>query len=141
MTFAELIESARSYLGQFDYDHYPDCFQRFEADAGPLFDALTEDNSQALAAELVAELAARCSSLPRRAQRDAAYEQKRVLCLFLSPAAERHSQAARTFAERLQALWCRQYPRNTYLLGNYERIMEGFDANMLGLPLRKSRKR
>ena len=141
MTFAELIENARPYVGIFEYDHYPDCFQRFEADAKPLFDALARQNGQDLAAELVAELAERRAPLPRRAQKDAAYEQKQVLCLFFSPAAQRHSEAARAFAEQLQALWCGQYPRNAYLVGTYEQILKGFDANLLGLHLRKSKKR
>ena len=141
MTFAELVESARPYLAAFDYDHYPDSFRQFEADAGPLFDALAEKSGPELAAELVADLAARRSSLPRRAQRDAAFQQKQVLGLFLSPAAQRHSEAAQAFAERLRELWCAQQPRNGYLMGNYEQIMKGFDANLLGLPLRKSKKR
>ena len=141
MTFAELIETARAYLGVFDFDHYPDCFRRFEADAKPLFDALSEDGGQEEASSLVAELARRRASLHRRACRDAAYEQKQVLCLFLSPAALRHSKAAQAFSERLRSLWCEQQPRNTYLSGSYEQIMKGFDANLLGLPLRKSRKR
>lgn len=141
MTFAELISSARPYLETFDYDHYPDCFQRFEADIKPLFDALTEENGQALAAAVVADLAALRAPLPRRAQRNALFEQKQVLCLFLSPAAQRHSEQAKAFADQLRALWCQQYPRYTYLIGTYEQLMKGFDANLLGLPLRKTKKR
>jgi hypothetical protein len=38
-------------------------------------------------------------------------------------------------------MWCSEYPRNVYLAGTYEQIMKGFDANLLGLPLRKSKKR
>ena len=141
MTFAELISSARPYLETFDYDHYPDCFQRFEADSKSLFDALTGENGQALAATVVSDLAALRAPMPRRAQRDALFEQKQVLCLFLSPAAQRHSEQAKAFADQLRTLWCQQYPRNTYLIGTYEQLMKGFDANLLGLPLRKSKKR
>lgn len=138
MTFAELIEGGRKYLGAFDYDHYPDCFVRFEADAGPLFDGLTAENSRELAEALVEALALCRSALPRRAQKDAAYEQKRVLCLFLSPAARRHSEAALAFAEQVRTLWCREQPRNGYLVGTYEQIMQGFDVNFLGMTLRRS---
>lgn len=138
MTFIELIEDGRKYLGAFDFDHYPDCFSRFEADAGPLFDGLTADNSREVAETLVKELALCRSSLPRRAQKDAAYEQKQVLCLFLSPAARRHSATALSFAEQLRTLWCREQPKNGYLLGTYEQIMRGFDVNFLGMTLRKS---
>ena len=141
MTFFELIETARTYLRVFDYDHYPACFARFEEDAAPLFDGLAAENSETQAAALVEALSAACSSLPRRAQRDAAFEQKQVLGIFLAPAARRHSEKAHAFSEQLQALWCARHPRNTYLLGTYEQIMKGFDANLLGLPLRKSKKR
>lgn len=141
MTFGECIDGARVYLAMFDYDHYPDCFRQFEADVEPLFAAVTEQNCQALAAALVAELAERRSTLPRRAQKDAALQQKQVLALFLSPAARRHSAAAQLFSDQLRAMWCSEYPRNVYLAGTYEQIMKGFDANLLGLPLRKSKKR
>ena len=141
MTFAELISSARPYLEAFDYDHYPDCFQRFEADAKPLFDAITDETIDATAVALVADLAKLRSTLPRRTQRDAAFDQKQVLSLFLSPAAVRHSEQAKAFAEQLRDLWCQEQPRNSYLVGTYEKILKGFDANLLGLPLRKSKRR
>ena len=141
MTFVELIDHARAYLGRFDYDQYPVCFQQFERDIQPLFDALAEQDGEKLAAALVRELVERRSSLPRRGQKDAAFEQKQVLCLFLSPAAQRHSEAAQSFSEQLRSLWCAAHPRNTYLAGTYEQIMKGFDANLLGLHLRKSKKR
>ena len=89
----------------FDHDHYPDCFRRFEADAKPLFDALTEENSRELAAALVAELARRRAALPRCGQKEAAFQQKQVLGLFLSPAAQRHSDVAQSFDEQLRTLW------------------------------------
>ncbi len=141
MTFAELIASAGAYLDEFDYDHYPDHYRRFEADSRPLFDALTAENGPALAAALAADLAAGWAKLPRRARRDAAFRDKQVLSLFLSPAARQHSAEAHAFAEALRALWCERYPGNAYLAGTYEQIMKGFDANLLGLPLRKSKKR
>jgi|GEM_PF-2204652 len=140
MTFWELIESGRPYLNQFDFDRYPACFARFEADAGPLFAALTGADLGPRAEELVQALARQRAGLPRRAQRELAFAQKQVLGLFLAPAALRHSPAAQAFSERLQALWCAEQPRNVYLLSTYEQIMKGFDANLLGLPLRKSKK-
>ena len=141
MTFSELVSSARAYLNEFDYDRYPENFRRFEADAKPLFDALTTEKSAALAAATVADLAACLASLPWRARRNAAFEDKQILGLFLSPAAQRHSKTAAAFSEQLRVLWCGQYPRNIYLASTYEQIMKGFDANLLGLPLRKSKKR
>lgn len=141
MTFFELIENARAYLAVFDYDNYPVCFQRFEGDAKPLFDGLGEENSRSLAAALVEELAQRQAALSWGAKRRLADEHKRVLSLFLTPAAQRHSKGALAFAEQVRTLWGERYPRNGYLLGTYEQIMKGFDANLLGLPLRKSKKR
>ena len=141
MTFADLIASAHAWLAQFDYDHYPDNFRAFEAAAGPLFDALEAGDAAAQADALITQLEQRRQALPRRAQKEAAYRDKQVLALFLSPAAQRRSEAARAFSETLCARWTQRYPRNPYLLGDYEQIMKGFDANLLGLPLRKSNKR
>ena len=141
MTLAEPVAAARPYLDQFDYDHYPENFRRFEADAGPLFDALREETDAALATDLIGDLSAAWDALPRHARKDAAFRDKQVLSLFLSPAARRHSEEAAAFCETLRALWCAKYPRNAYLAGDYEQILKGFDANLLGLPLRKSKKR
>ncbi len=141
MTLAELVAAARPYLDQFDYDHYPENFRRFEAAAGPLFDALGEEPDAALAAGLIGDLSAAWAALPRRDRKDAAFRDKQVLSLFLSPAARRHSEGAAAFCEILRNLWCAQFPQNAYLSGDYEQILKGFDANLLGLPLRKSKKR
>ena len=123
MNFAELISASRTYLSCFDYDHYPACFQAFENDAAPLFDALEGGRAE----------------LPRKVQKTAAEEEKQVFALFLAPAALRRGGAAQTFSEALCRQWNTRYPRNTFLAGNYETILKGFDSNLLGLPLRKSK--
>lgn len=141
MTFAQQISAAREYLSRFDYDNYPLCFQTFEADCAPLFDALADADPEQAAQALLRDLEERRAALPRREQKSAAEEEKRVLALFLSPAALRHGEAASAFAEALCRLWNARYPRNTFLTGSYETLMKGFDSNLLGLPLRKSRRR
>ena len=96
---------------------------------------------EAAAAQLIDTLERRRAELSRRAQKTAAEEEKRVLALFLAPAAERMGSVAADFVQVLCRQWNTRYPRNTFLAGNYETIMKGFDANLLGLPLRKSSKR
>lgn len=141
MDLAELISTSRSYLSCFDYDHYPACFQTFEQDCSPILAALEGADLESAATQLIDTLERRRAELPRRAQKTAAEEEKRVLALFLSPAAERLGGAAADFVQILCRQWNKRYPRNIFLAGNYETIMKGFDANLLGLPLRKSSKR
>lgn len=141
MDLAELIVSSEAYLSCFDYDHYPACFQAFEAESSAFFEGLTESGTEQAAAALLRELERRRALLSRREQRRAETDEKQVLALFLAPAAARHSELARSFAETLRLAWNARYPRNTFLLGSYETILKGFDANLLGLPLRKSKAR
>lgn len=140
MDFVTMIASAQAYLDQFDYDHYPDCFAAFEEDCAKWF-----AEHGALAAEseterILEQFEARWAQLPRRERREAAYRDKQVLALFYSPAAARISEEAGAFSETLREKWNARFPRNTFLPGRFEEILKGFDANLLGLPLRKSKK-
>ena len=139
MNFAELITAARSFLPNFDYDRYPACFRQFEADAAPLFDALRGAEPEQTAASLIETLEKNRAAMRPRERKNAAEEEKRVLALFLAPAALRRGGDAAAFAEALMHSWNARYPRNTFLISGYDAIMKGFDANLLGLPLRKSR--
>ena len=141
MDLAELISASRSYLACFDYDHYPACFQAFGQDCSPILAALEGSALESAAAQLIDTLERRRAELPRRVQKAAAKEEKQVLALFLAPTAERLGGTSADFVQILCRQWNARYPRNTFLAGNYETIMKGFDANLLGLPLRKSSKR
>lgn len=144
MTFTDLILSAHPYLDEFDYDHYPEHFHAFEKQFSLIFDLFSTENGAAIkekANSLIEQLEARREELPRRERKDAVFRDKQVLALFLFPAAERLSPLAKEFADELREQWNRKYPRNTFLGGSFDQIMKGFDANLLGLPLRKSRKR
>ena len=139
MNFTELIASSHEYLSRFEYDFYPDCFREFQEKAAPFFDSLSEDNKEAFADTCLRDLEERCAGLSRRAAKDTAFRDKQVLALFFSPAAEKHSEKAFHFSALLRERWNRSHPGNTYLPGNYDAILKGFEANLLGLPLRKSR--
>jgi len=141
MDLSELITSAHAYLGQFDYDHYPVCFQAFEEQCAPFFTSLGEHDVHEAAAGLLERLDKKYESLPRRERKETLFRDRQVLALFLSPAAARSSESARAFADALREQWNRKYPRTQYLGGSFEQILKGFDANLLGLPLRKSAKR
>ena len=141
MDFCALIDQARAALEPFDYDRYTERFPLYERQAAPFFAALDPAAAEQEAAALIEKLEQRRKALPRRQQRQAAEEEKRALALYLSPAARRHSPQAEAFAECLCRQWNARYPRNRFLPGDYDRILEGFDANLLGLPLRRSKKR
>lgn len=140
MDFVTMIASAHPYLDRFDYDHYPDCFAEFEEACARWFaqhGALDAENDTE---RILKQFEARWAALPRRERREAAYRDKQVLALFFSPAAARLSEEAGTFSEALREKWNTRFPRNTFLPGRFEEILKGFDANLLGLPLRKSKK-
>ena len=124
MDLAELIVSFREHLSRFDYDHYPSCFQAFEAECAPFIMQLEVVNPEQAAVELIDALERRRAVLPFRQQKHAAEEEKQVLALFLSPAAAHLGGFAVSFAEKLNAEWNARYPRNTYLIGSYEKILK-----------------
>ena len=55
------------------------------------------------------------------------------------PARPEKAGGAEVFIGELSRLWNGRYPRNRFLPGTFEKLMKGFDANLLGLPLRKSK--
>jgi len=135
MDLAELIVSSRPYLARFDRGSYPLCFQKFEAACAPIFDALTDTEPEQAAYALVDALAQRRAALSRRDRRRALDEDRRMLALFLSPAAARRPDAA-AFAAALNRVWNARYPRTPFLTGSYEDIMRGFEPRIMGIPLR-----
>ena len=140
MDFVELISSAQAYLDRFDYDHYPDCFAAFEETCAKWFTEHETLDAENETERVLKQFEARWAELPRRERREAAYRDKQVLALFFSPAAARLSEETGAFAEVLREKWNIRFPRNTFLPGRFEEILKGFDANLLGLPLRKSKK-
>ena len=140
MDFVELISSAQAYLDRFDYDHYPDCFAAFEENLDQWFAEHEAFVAEKEAERILEQFEARWAELPRRERQKAAYRDKQVLALFFSPAAARLSEETGAFAEVLREKWNIRFPRNTFLPGRFEEILKGFDANLLGLPLRKSKK-
>lgn len=65
---------------------------------------------------------------------------KQVLALFLSPFCLKKGGEFEFFARELNKVWNKKYPKNVYYLTDFDSILKGFDANLLGLPLRKSNK-
>ena len=141
MDLADLISRTRGELSVFDYDHYPDSFARFERAAADFFGDLGEDDCDAAAEALIAGLEDGWSRLSRKERKTAEQEDKQVLAYFLAPAARRCGGPAVSFAEILSRKWNARYPRNPFYPGDFDVILKGFDANLLGLPLRKSKKR
>lgn len=139
MLLTDLIVSSRPYLAYFDYDNYPRCFNAFSVAFLSLLPSIEETGLERSAQLLLDELADQSTLLSRREQKETAYKDKQVLALFLSPAAVQIGGTAVFFSEELNRLWNLRYPRNQYYIGDYETIMKGFDTNLLGLPLRKSK--
>ncbi|MBQ1478133.1 MAG: hypothetical protein IIZ33_08295 [Erysipelotrichaceae bacterium] len=140
MDLYELIEDSRSLLSRFDYDHYPEDFQEFSKKCVPFFGSLEEEEGES-AEDVLSSFEAHYSELSRGDRREAVYQDKQVLALYFSPAARAYGGAAEEFAKELQKIWNETYPKENYELGDYEAILKGFDANLLGVPLRKSKKR
>ena len=139
MDFCELIESYREELPHFNAHDYPVSFCRFKEQAAPLFDALETPEMEA--SLLVDELVKRCDHLSRRVKKEVLHQDKLVLSLYFSPAADRHGGTAMVFAAEVNRLWNASFPRNRFLLGRYEDIMRGFEASILGIPLKNYERR
>ena len=137
MDISPLIAECLPRLDAFSYSGYPPAFSAFEQEAAPFFAALDGENAQAEAEALIAALEAGRQRLGRRGARARAEREKQVLALFLAPAAKRFGGPAELFAAQLSRLWNERYPRNRFFPGSFETILKGFDANLLGLPLRK----
>ena len=81
-----------------------------------------------------------CSSLSKKEIKDMSFKFKQVLALFLSPFCLKKGGEFEFFARELNEVWNKTYPKNVYYLTDFDSILKGFDANLLGLPLRKSNK-
>ena len=137
MDISSLVLAYLPRLDEFSYSGYPPAFSAFEKEAVPFFASLHETDAGQRAEQLIEALEAGRKSLRRRESKARAEREKNVLALFLAPAALRFGGPAAAFAEELSRLWNARYPRNRFYPGEYETIMKGFDANLLGLPLRK----
>ena len=140
MNFAELISASRVFLERFDYDDYPDDLASFEEKAAPLFAELAFRDPEDAARELIRHLEKGREELSWKKASDARREEKTVMALYLGPAARRFGAEAVPFVEALQQQWNALYPRNTFIPGEYETIMKGFDSTLIGIKLRKSKK-
>ena len=141
MDFFALLDAAHPGLDCFDYDHYPQCFADFEAKADAYFRALEPARFEDTAAELLDRTQARWRAAPFLERSKLARRDQAALALFFTPAAIRHSENARAFAELLRQRWNSRFPKNRFLSGDYEKIMLGFDKDFFGVKLRKSEKR
>ena len=139
MELCDLLLSYLPSLELFSYSGYPPAFASFEQEAASFFASLKPEQTEQQAQALIQELENRRSLLGRNEAKKRAEQEKKVLALFLAPAAKRQGETASLFAEELSRLWNARYPRNRFYTGSYETIMKGFDANLLGLPLRKSK--
>ena len=138
MDILKLLIGTRDSLTPFDYDHYPAAFENFSAQ---LF-SLPEIREESLSAEEILEsFTAYYAALPSRQQKKEIDLDRQVLALFFTPAAVMNEGPLSTLSEELCELWNKKYPKYRYYPTTYEKIMAGFDANLLGLPLRKSKKR
>ena len=139
LDLAGLITDARIFLERFDYDDYPADLTAFEEKARPFFEALAGRDPEEAALELIDALKEGHAGLKKRKAAEAARQEKSVLALYLGPAARRFGKDALPFMEALQQKWNALYPRNSFIPGDYDAIMKGFDATLLGIKLRKSK--
>lgn len=138
MNFVELITSSRGLLDRFSFDLYPDSLSEFTVKAAPLFSSI--EDPEAAAAECLAKMQEYYGTLTRKELKELPFLDKQVMALFLGPAAKKQGETTQRFIEKLSAIWNETYPKNRFFPGDFDEIMKGFDANLLGIPMRKSRK-
>lgn len=139
MDIFDLIEAFREELSRFNAQDYPLSFQRFEESAVSFFDALKEPEREA--GELVEGLVQRCAALSRRDQKETLRQDKMLLSLYLAPTAERRGEIASDYVRQVNRIWNARFPRNTFRISSYDAIMQGFEASILGIPLKNYERR
>ena len=139
MDFFELLDAAQPGLQCFDYDHYPRFFQEFETRADGFFSALDAAHFDTLIDELLYRTQERWKAAGFWKRADLMRRDQAALAIFFTPAAARHSDTARAFAALLTDCWNSRFPRNRFHAGDYEKIMQGFDKDFMGIKLRKSK--
>ncbi|MBO4242861.1 MAG: hypothetical protein J5883_06245 [Clostridiales bacterium] len=123
MDLTTLLKDSFIYLSRFDYDHYPEDFESFLSN----LKELEEIDPSLIFQER--------KSLPKTAVDD----YKKVIALYLCPALKKLDKAGT--AEEINRQWNETFPKDKFYISDFESILKGFDANLLGLPLRKSKKR
>lgn len=131
MDLITLITDSIPYLSEFDYDHYPDNFDTFKNELSKI-EFTGED-------DLLDKLEKRRDGLSLWKKKSAFEEHKKVLALFLCPALKKIDRE--DLAMSINNEWNERYPKNIFRPGDFETLLKGFDSNLLGLPLRKSKKR
>lgn len=137
MDFVELITSSHEYLDYFTYGNYPVCFSEFATKAAPLFASIEDPEEKA--AECLKQMQEHYQTLSKRELNDQSFLDKQVLALFLSPAAKNQGEKTSAFSRKLAELWNAAYPKNKYIPGTYDGIMDGFEINILGIAMRRPR--
>ncbi len=135
MDFVELITSSREYLDYFTYGNYPACFSEFTVKAAPLFASI--DDPEQAAAECFEKMQEYYKTLSKRDLKELPFLDKQVLALFLSPACFKQGEKTGVFAKKLAELWNAAYPKNRYIPGIYDEIIDGFEINILGIAMRR----
>lgn len=138
MTEFDIILNSKPYLLYFNYDYYPEYFEKFGNEFIPLIKDINPDEYTEHIHRLIDEINNYLLSLSRREQKKEVDEIKQVLALFAVPALLKADDNFCKYANELNSTWNSKFPKNHFIVGTYDAIMKGFDANLLGLPLRKS---
>ena len=140
MKLTDLVISAIPYLSEFNYDRYPENYKVFSEILFPVLSAALIPGVHAAVRDFMDSFEICFSSLSKKERRDMPFKFKQVLALFLSPFCLKKGGEFEFFARELNEVWNKTYPKNVYYLTDFDSILKGFDANLLGLALRKSNK-
>ena len=138
MKLTDLVIAAIPYLSEFNYDCYPDNYRKYSEEIVPVLSNALLPGVNTAVQDLIDGFDLYCSSLSKKEIKDISFKFKQVLALFLSPFCLKRGGEFEFFARELNKVWNKKYPKNVYYLTDFDSILKGFDANLLGLPLRKS---
>ena len=140
MKLTDIIINALPYLSEFNYDCYTNNYKKFSEDLVPVLSTALLSEVHTAVQDLTDGFDIYYSSLSKKEKKDKPFKFKQVLALFLSPFCLKKGGEFEFFARELNEVWNKTYPKNVYYLTDFDSILKGFDANLLGLPLRKSNK-
>lgn len=139
MKLSDLIISSAAYIGEFDYDHYPSNFEKFKTELSTLLSETDSEDFGSLVSAAINEIDEHIASLPFRAKNSSRHDIKQVMALFAVPSGAVLGDKGIKFGDELMNQWNSRYKKFSFIRGDFDTIMKGFDANLLGLPLRKSK--
>lgn len=123
-------EDVYCYLESFNRRKYKDAFATYRENCGDFLTRLDTADIPEAAKRIVSEIDGRIMGIWKKRK---LLDMKFFLVIYVTPyLLSEKSEKGRALAEALREEWLRSHPNNTYELGIYEDLADGFNDTILG---------